>query len=67
MARWELRKVIFDITPKPHKGDLRLLVIYVKKCMLLNADPLLVKKKLNEKGWMPEQIEESFKQAKKEL
>lgn len=66
-ARWELRKVIFDITPKPHKGDLRLLVIYVKKCMLLNADPLLVKKKLNEKGWRPEQIEESFKQARKEL
>ena len=63
-ARWEMRKVLLETTPKASMANIGTAESYAKKCLAMNIDELKIKNALFSKGWKPEQIESALKKAK---
>lgn len=63
-AEWEMRKVLIDKAPKKISENIEPVIIYIKKCLEINMDRLIIKNKLLSKGWKATQIEEAFKKAR---
>ena len=64
-ARWELKKVLLEITPNVNTADTSSAEAYIKKCLAVGIDELKIKAALFSKGWKPEQIDAALKNAKK--
>jgi len=63
-ARWELRKVLLDLTPKSSAANTALAEDYIRKCIAAGMDDLNIKTALFSKGWKPEQIDVALKKAR---
>lgn len=63
-ARWELRKVLLDLTPKSNATNTALAEEYIRKCIAAGMDDLNIKTALFSRGWKPDQIDATLKKAR---